>query len=140
MGWKNPDSTIIKDILERAKTIAVVGLSPNPERTSHQIAKIMQQSGYKIIPVNPTTDEVLDEQAYPSLVDVPEPFDIINVFRRSEHLPAIAKEAVKTDCNVFWAQQGIVNEEAYNYLKRHDFTVIMDLCIKVQHSLLVKKA
>jgi len=139
MSWDNPSSETIKDILERAETIAVVGLSANPDRTSHQIAKIMQQSGYKIIPVNPTVDEVLGEKAYPSLDDVPEAFDIINVFRRPEHLPDIAKEAVKTDCRVFWAQQGIVNEEAYNYLKAHDFTVIMDLCIKVQHSLLIKK-
>lgn len=136
MAWKNPENDEIKQILEEAKTIAVVGLSDNPERTSHQISKIMQENGYKIIPVNPTLDEVLGEKAYPSLTDIDEEIDIINVFRRSEFLPDIAKEAVQTNCKVFWAQQGIVNEEAYNYLKEHDLTVIMDLCIKVAHSVL----
>lgn len=135
---KNPSNDTIKDILVQAKSIAVVGLSANPERTSHQIAAEMQKLGYKIIPVNPTIDEVLGEKAYDSLTDIDEPIDIINVFRRPEHLPEIAKTAAQTNCKVFWAQQGIKNEEAYNYLKERDFTVIMDLCIKVVHSVLVK--
>jgi|SRR5690625_273198 len=134
----NPNNETIKDILLKAKTIAVVGLSANPERTSYQIASEMQKVGYKIIPVNPTIDEVLGEKAYDTLTDIDEPIDIINVFRRPEHLPDIAKVAAKTDCKVFWAQQGIKNEEAYNYLKERDFTVIMDLCIKVVHSVLIK--
>lgn len=136
MTWENPKNEIVKDILEKAKTIAVVGLSDNPERTSYQISKVMQDSGYKIIPVNPMVDEVLGEKAYSSLTEVKEEIDIINVFRRSEFLPEIAKEAVKTNCKVFWAQQGVINEEAYHYLKEHDFTVMMDLCIKVAHSVL----
>lgn len=135
---ENPSNEEIKNILENAKTIAVVGLSANPERTSYQISAAMQKAGYKIIPVNPTVDEVLGEKAYPNLTDVKEKIDIINVFRRPEHLPAIAVEAAKTDCRVFWAQQGIVNEEAADYLKEHDITVIMDLCIKVVHAVLVK--
>lgn len=139
MSWENPDNETLKEILESAKTIAVVGLSANPDRTSYQISKIMQEKGYRIIPVNPTVEEVLGEKAYPKLTDVPEKVDIINVFRRPEHLNAIAKEAAQTDCRVFWAQQGIINEEAYDYLKERDFTVMMDLCIKVVHSVLVKK-
>ncbi|HLR66248.1 CoA-binding protein [Virgibacillus alimentarius] len=139
MSWKNPENEQVKSILEEATTIAVVGLSNNPERTSYQISKAMQDNGYKIIPVNPKVDEVLGEKAYASLLDVKENIDIINVFRRSEHLPSIAKEAVQTNCRVFWAQQGVVNEEAYQYLKEHDFTVMMDLCIKVAHAVLVKK-
>lgn len=135
---ENPSNEVIKTVLEEAKTIAVVGLSGNPERTSYQISEAMQNAGYKIIPVNPNVDEVLGEKAYPSLTDIEEEFDIINVFRRPEHLPAIAEEAAKTNCKVFWAQQGIVNEEAYEYLKEHGFTVIMDQCIKVLHALLVK--
>lgn len=135
---ENPSNEKIKEILTTAKTIAVVGLSANPERTSYQIAKEMQKHGYKIIPVNPTVDEVLGEEAYDSLLDIDEPIDIINIFRRPEYLPDIAKAAVQTDCKVFWAQQGIKNEAAYNYLNKHDFTVIMDLCIKVVHSVLVK--
>lgn len=135
---KKPENTEIKQILEKAQTIAVVGLSGNSERTSYQISKEMQDAGYKIIPVNPTVDEVLGEKAYDSLLDVDEDIDIINVFRRPEFLPEIAKEAAQTNCRIFWAQQGIVNEEAYKYLKERDFTVIMDLCIKVVHSVLVK--
>jgi len=139
VSWENPKQETIKEVLETAKTIAVVGLSDNSERTSYQISKAMQNSGYKIIPVNPVIDEVLGEKSYPSLLDVKEDIDIINVFRRSEHLPSLAKEAVQTNCRVFWAQQGVVNEEAYEYLTKHDFTVMMDLCIKVVHAVLVKK-
>lgn len=136
---QNPSNDVIREILESAKTIAVVGLSDNPERTSYQISKIMQDVGYRIIPVNPTVDEVLGEKSYDSLLDIKEPIDIINVFRRPEFLPEIAKEAQETNCNVFWAQQGITNEEAYDYLIEKGFTVIMDLCIKVAHAVLVKK-
>lgn len=136
---QNPSNNIIKDLLESSKTIAVVGLSDNPGKTSYQISKIMQEVGYRIIPVNPTVDEVLGEKSYKSLLDVPEPIDIINVFRRPEYLPEVAKEAAQTSCKVFWAQQGIVNEEAYNYLQERGFTVIMDLCIKVAHAVLVNK-
>lgn len=139
MTWENPKQETIKKVLETAKTIAVVGLSDDPNRTSYQISKAMQKSGYKIIPVNPVVDEVLGEKSYPSLLDVKEDVDIINVFRRSEYLPALAKEAVQTNCRIFWAQQGIVNEEAYEYLTNHDFTVMMNLCIKVVHAVLVKK-
>ncbi|MFC0014459.1 MULTISPECIES: CoA-binding protein [Allobacillus] len=131
---RNPSNETLKDILQNSKTIAVVGLSDKPERTSYQIAKIMQENGYRIIPVNPTVDEVLGEKSYPTLAEVPESIDIINVFRRSEFLPDIAKDAIKTDCKIFWAQLGVENEEAYDILKEHDFTVIMDLCIKVVHA------
>ena len=137
MTIKNPSNEIISSILNTSKTIAVVGLSDNPDRTSYQISKAMQDAGYKIIPVNPNVKEVLGEKAYPSLSDIEEKIDIINVFRRSEHLPAIAKEAINTDCNVFWAQQGVKNDEAYKILKERGFTVIMDLCIKVAHAVLV---
>lgn len=114
---QNPSNETLKNILQNAKTIAVVGLSDKPERTSYQIAKIMQENGYRIIPVNPTVDEVLGEKSYPTLAEVPESIDIINVFRRSEFLPDIAKDAVTTDCKVFWAQLGVENEEAYGILK-----------------------
>src|SRR5699024_4134747 len=134
---ENPSNERIKQVLEQAKTIAVVGLSDNPERTSYQISAIMQQQGFQIIPVNPKINEVLGEKAYPTLIDIPKKIDIINILRRSEFLPTIASEAVKTDATVFWAQQGIVNEEAFAYLQEHDYTVIMDRCIKVAHSILV---
>jgi uncharacterized protein len=136
---QNPSNEEISKILEQAKTIAVVGLSDNPERTSYQISKIMQETGYRIIPINPTVDEVLGEKSYSSLLEVNEQIDIINIFRRPEYLPSLAKEAAQTNCKVFWAQQGIVNQEAYEYLIAKDFTVIMDLCIKVAHAVLIKK-
>lgn len=135
---KNPSNEKIRSVLENTKTIAVIGLSDNPDRTSYQISKKMQESGYKIIPVNPMIDSVLGEKSYDCLMDIDVPFDMINVFRRSEFLPDIAKEAVQTNCRVFWSQQGVANEEAYKYLKEHDFTVIMDLCIKVVHAVLIK--
>lgn len=138
MVWKNPNNDKIASILASAQTIAIVGLSDNPNRTSYQIAQAMQGSGYKIIPVNPTISEVLGEKSYQSLTDVDEKIDIVNVFRRPEYLPELAKQAAQTDCRVFWAQQGIVNEEAYKYLKDHNFTVIMDMCIKVAHAVLIK--
>ncbi|MCG3418927.1 CoA-binding protein [Oceanobacillus jordanicus] len=138
MTWENPSNEQLKQLLTDAKTLAVVGLSDKPERTSYQISEAMQKQGYRIIPVNPTVDEVLGEKSYSSLQDVPDDVDIINVFRRPEHLPAIAEEAAQTNCKVFWAQQGIVNQEAYDFLKEKDFTVIMDLCIKVVHAVLVK--
>ncbi|MEI3604795.1 CoA-binding protein [Pseudogracilibacillus sp. SE30717A] len=133
----NPSNEAIATVLNNAKTIAVVGLSDNPDRTSYQISKAMQLAGYKIIPVNPKVDTVLGEKAYASLSEIPEKIDIINVFRRSEYLPDIAKEAITLDCNVFWAQQGVQNDEAYDMLKNHGYTVIMDLCIKVAQAVLV---
>ena len=137
MTWKNPPNETIKTILKESKTIAIVGLSDNPARTSYQIAEAMQKAGYKIIPVNPKVDQVLGEKAYTRLTDIEEKIDIINVFRRSEFLPQVADEAIQTDCKVFWAQQGVSNEEAYKTLKEHEFTVIMDLCIKVLHAVLL---
>ncbi|MFZ3577734.1 CoA-binding protein [Virgibacillus sp. DJP39] len=137
MEIKNPSNDEIKKVLLESKSIAVVGLSDNPARTSYQISKIMQDKGYKIIPVNPQVKEVLGEKAYDSLKDVPNSIDIINVFRRSEHLPAIAEEAATTKATIFWAQLGVSNEEAYAYLKERNFTVIMNNCIKVSHSMLI---
>lgn len=136
---QNPSNETIKKVLQDAQIIAVVGLSDNPERTSYQISKIMQSVGYRIIPVNPNVDEVLGEKAYSSLTDIEEKIDIINVFRRSEFLPKIAKETAETSAKVFWAQQGVLNQEAYDYLNGRDFVVIMDLCIKVAHSVLIGK-
>ncbi|WP_411953254.1 CoA-binding protein [Alkalibacillus sp. S2W] len=134
---ENPTQEKMRDILINANTIAVIGLSDKPDRTSHQIAKIMQDRGYRIIPINPNATEVLGEKSYSSLRDVEESIDIINVFRRPEHLVDVAHDALTTDCRVFWAQQGIVNEEAYELLNENDFTVIMDACIKVVHAVTI---
>lgn len=132
---ENPSREEIGQILKKAKRIAVVGLSANPERTSYMVSKAMQDAGYEIIPINPTVDEVLGVKAVKSLKDIEGHVDIVNIFRRPEHLMEIAKEFVEIDADVFWAQQGIVNEEAYNFLKDRGYTVIMDRCIKVEHAL-----
>ncbi|MEG7333888.1 CoA-binding protein [Bacillus sp. 0102A] len=131
---QNPSKAELKEILDRSKRIAVVGLSDRPDRTSHMVSKAMQDAGYDIIPVNPTIDETLGVKAVSSLKEIDGPVDIVNVFRRSEQLPSVAEEFLETDAPVFWAQQGLVNEEAYKMLKEKDRTVIMDLCIKVAHA------
>lgn len=134
---QNPEKEKIRSILENAHTIAVVGLSDKPHRTSHQIAEEMQMKGYKIIPVNPNVTEVLGERAVSSLEELTETPDIINVFRRSEYLPEIAEAAIKTDAPVFWAQLGVTNDDAFELLSANNRTVIMDRCIKVDHSTLL---
>ncbi|RKO63965.1 CoA-binding protein [Caldibacillus debilis] len=132
---ENPPLEEIAKILRRAKRIAVVGLSDKPDRTSYQIAKEMQNLGYEIIPVNPMIDEALGVKAVSSLKEIEGHVDIVNIFRRSEYLMEIAKEFVEIDADVFWAQQGIADEETYRFLKERGVTVIMDRCIKVMHSL-----
>jgi len=132
----NPSRVEIKEILDTAKTIAVVGLSPNVNRTSYMVSEAMQKAGYRIIPVNPAADEVLGEKSYASLLDLPEPVDIVNVFRRSEFLPELAEDFKKVDCAVFWTQLNVVDEEVFNDLTDKGYTVIMDRCIKVEHAIL----
>ncbi|MDX8047056.1 CoA-binding protein [Gracilibacillus sp. S3-1-1] len=132
------EQQLMKKILEKTKTIAVVGLSDNPSRTSFQIAHAMQQVGYRIIPVNPNVEEVLGEKAYATLTDVKEPYETVNIFRKSSALKELATEIVQTDASYVWMQQGVSDEEAYNYLTEHNKEVIMDQCIKVAHSILIK--
>jgi uncharacterized protein len=123
-------------ILKKAKRIAVVGLSNNPERTSYQVSAAMQKAGYEIIPVNPTIDgEVLGVKAVASLKDIEGHIDIVNVFRRSQQLLDVAMEFADIDADIFWAQLGLINEEAYSFLKEKGYTVVMDRCIKVEHAL-----
>lgn len=135
MAIENPSRNEIGALLKKSKRIAVIGLSRNPERTSYMVSEAMQKAGYEIIPVNPTVDEVLGVKAVASLKEIEGHVDIVNVFRRSEHLPEIAKEFAEIDADIFWAQLGVANEEAYEFLKEKGYTVIMDRCIKVEHAL-----
>ncbi|MEH7154860.1 CoA-binding protein [Neobacillus drentensis] len=135
MTIENPSRSEIGLILKKAKRIAVVGLSNNPERTSYQVSEAMQKAGYDIIPVNPTIDEALGVKAVASLKDIEGHIDIVNVFRRSERLFDVAKEFDEIDADVYWAQLGLENEEAYEFLKDKGYTVIMNRCIKVEHAL-----
>jgi uncharacterized protein len=129
-----PSDRELRSILGDAETIAVIGLSSNPERPSHEVAEFLQSSGYRIVPVNPNETEVLGERAYPSLPDVPEDIriDIVDVFRRSEQTPEIAAQAVARGAKVLWLQEGIANEDARRIGEDAGLTVIMGVCIKVQ--------
>lgn len=132
----NPSREEIKEVLDNAKTIAVVGLSPNPNRTSYMVSEAMQKAGYRIIPVNPVADEVLGEKSYASIKDIPESVDIVNVFRRSEFLEDLAEEFLEIDCPVFWTQLNVVDDNVFKRLTELGYTVIMDRCIKVEHAIL----
>lgn len=135
MAIEIPSRDELGVILKKSKRIAVVGLSGNPERTSYMVSKAMQDAGYEIIPVNPTVDEVLGVKSVKSLKDIEGHVDIVNVFRRSEHLLEVAKEFATINADVFWSQLGCIDEAAYNFLKEKGYTVVMDRCIKVEHAL-----
>lgn len=137
MAFENPSRERIKEILQGASNIAVVGLSDDPSKTSHMVSEAMQKKGYRIIPVNPNATTILGERCYPSLADVPEPIDIVNVFRRPEHTPPIAAEAVAAGAKVLWLQLGIASDEAARIAEEGGLTVIMDRCIKVEDSILL---
>ncbi|MDG0812290.1 CoA-binding protein [Cohnella rhizosphaerae] len=137
MPFENPGRDEIKRILLETKNIAVVGLSGDPDKTSHMVSAAMQAKGYRIIPVNPKETEILGEKCYKSLADIPDPIDIVNVFRRPEHTPEVAAEAVAVGAKVLWLQLGIANEEAAAIAANGGLTVIMDRCIKVEDSILL---
>lgn len=127
-----PTDVELRSILGDAETIAVVGLSSNPMRDSFEVAEFLQGKGYRIVPVNPKETEVLGETAYPSLLDVPRDvrIDVVDVFRRADATPPIARQAVEVGASVLWLQDGIVNEEAARIAEEGGLTVIMGACIK----------
>lgn len=135
MALEYPSRNEIGKILKKSKRIAVVGLSDNPEKTSYMVSQVMQKAGYEIIPVNPAIKEALGVPAVASLKEVQGHVDIVNVFRRSEQLLDVAKDFLDIDADVYWAQLGLENEEAYELLKSKNVTVIMNRCIKVEHAL-----
>jgi predicted CoA-binding protein len=128
-----PESDAIAELLKRAKTIAVVGLSDNPFRASHGVSAYMQSQGYHIIPVNPQIGSSLGEKAYASLLDVPEKVDIVNVFRRPEFLEQIVEQAIQLEVPAVWTQEGVINERAAEKGRRAGIFVVMDQCILKEH-------
>ena len=116
-----------------AKTIAVVGLSSNPMRASHGVAEYLKAAGYRIIPVNPNETEVLGEKAYARLEDIPEPVDIVDVFRRAEEVPAVAKSAIVIGAKVLWMQLGIENAGAAEKARAAGLVVVENACLLVEH-------
>ena len=136
MAHANPSDLELKQLLSDATVIAMVGASSNPEKTSNGIMRKLQHAGYRVIPVNPKETEILGERSYPSLVDIPERIDIVDVFRRAEDTPAIADEAVTIGAKALWLQTGIVSEDAAARAKQGGLTVVMDKCIGATHTLL----
>ncbi|NTU22954.1 CoA-binding protein [Brevibacillus sp. HB1.2] len=137
---QNPSNEARRQLLEDAKTIAVVGLSNKPDRTSYMVSQAMQNAGYTIIPVNPVIagETVLGEKVLGRLIEIDQPVDIVNVFRRSEDMMPVAEEALKMQNKpkVFWMQQGIANEDAAKLVADQGIEVVQDMCIKVDHALL----
>jgi predicted CoA-binding protein len=136
MAHANPSDQELKQLLTGATTIAVVGASSNPDKASYGIMQKLQRAGYRVIPVNPRETEILGERSYPSLIDVPERIDIVDVFRRAEDTPGIADEAVTIGAKALWLQTGIVSEDAAARATAGGLTVVMDACIGATHTLL----
>ena len=128
------DPMTIQRLLHSARTIAVVGLSGNELRASNFVGYYLKRHGYCAIPVNPRETEILGQKCYASLLDVPEPVDVVNVFRAPEALPGIAREAVAIHASALWCQFGVINEEGARIAENGGVTVIMDRCIKVEHA------
>jgi predicted CoA-binding protein len=121
------------EILKKCKTIAVVGLSSNPMRPSHEVSEYMQRAGYRIVPVNPNEREVLGEKSYARLEDVPEKVDVVNIFRRAEEVPPVVESAIRIGAPVVWMQMGIENEEAAEMAQAAGLAVVEDACILIEH-------
>jgi len=136
MAHTNPSDQELTQLLTDATTIAVVGASSNTDKASYGIMQKLQSAGYRVIPVNPRETEILGERSYPSLIDVPERIDIVDVFRRAEDTPGIADDAVTIGAKALWLQSGIVSEEAAARAKTGGLIVVMDACIGATHSLL----
>ena len=128
------DPAAIQRVLHSSKTIAIVCLSSNELRASHFVGYYLQRHGYRVIPVNPRETEVLGETSYPSLSDVPDPVDLVNVFRAPDALPGIAREAVSIGADALWCQFGVINAEGAQIATDGGVTVIMDRCLKVEHA------
>ena len=124
----------IRDILEQSKTLAVVGLSAKTTRPSHGVAAYMQRHGYRIIPVNPQEDVVLGEKVYPTLDAVPEPLDVVVIFRRSEFVPEVVDAAIRKGAKVVWMQEGVIHEQAADRARAAGLRVVMDRCILKEHA------
>jgi uncharacterized protein len=123
----------VADLLKKAKTIAVVGLSSSPLRPSYGVAAYLQAQGYRIIPVNPTIKGALGEKAYASLAEVPEKIDIVDVFRRSEFVPGVVDEAIKLKLPAIWLQEGVSHQQAADKARKAGMFVMMDRCILKEH-------
>jgi uncharacterized protein len=130
---RNPSDQEIKEILSQNKTVAVIGMSKNPEKDAYTIPQYLKNKGYKVIPVNPTADEILGEKAYKKLSDVPGPVDIVDVFRPSEDVPNYVDDVIAKKPKVFWLQLGIENTPAEEKVSSAGIKVVFDRCVMQEH-------
>jgi hypothetical protein len=128
------DPAAIQRVLHTARTVAVVGLSNNPLRASYFVGYYLRRHGYRVVPVNPREPEILGETSYPSLLDVPTPVDVVNVFRAPDALPGIARDAVAIGAGALWCQFGVINEEGTRIAAGAGLTVVVDRCLKIEHA------
>jgi predicted CoA-binding protein len=139
MEFKNPSDTEIRAILSKPATVAVIGCSDNPARDSLKIAKLLKSRGFKVIPVNPQLDRnalrtALGEECYPDLASIPEPVEIVDVFRRSEFVPQIVEEAIAKGARILWCQLGVIHLEASRRAQQAGMTVIVDRCPAIEYA------
>ncbi len=134
---KNPPGEEIREILENAKTVAIVGLSDKPERDSFRVASYLKEKGYRIIPVNPVKDEILGERSYPDLGSIEEHVDIVDVFRNIEAVPGIVDEAIKIKPEAIWLQLGLAHRESAEKAERAGIAFIQSRCMKIEHRNLI---
>lgn len=125
--------SIEEKILNSSRTIAVVGLSSKPDRTSYKVASYLKEEGYTIIPVNPTEKNILGEICYPDLTSIPGPVDVVDIFRRPEGVPPIVEEAIRIGARAVWMQEGVINQEAANRAEQAGLMVVMDRCMRKEH-------
>jgi predicted CoA-binding protein len=125
----NGTNVEIDRVLVKYRVVAMVGASDNPERPSHRVAGFLRLRGFRVIPVNPSLESVAGEKAYPDLESIPEPVEVVDIFRRSEDVPAIVEQAIAIGARVVWMQEGVVNKEAAARAKEAGLTVIMDHCM-----------
>jgi predicted CoA-binding protein len=128
------DPLVIQRILREARTIAIVGLSTDPQRASWFVGSYLKKEGYRIIPVNPKADRILGEKAYPDLASIPEPVDLVDVFRPGAECLAVAREAVAVKAKALWLQLRLINLEAAEFAAAHGLAVVLDRCVKMEHA------
>jgi predicted CoA-binding protein len=128
----------IAEVLESTRTIAVVGLSSNPMRPSNGVAEYLKRAGYRIIPVNPRESHILGEKCYARLEDVPENIDMVDIFRRSEHVPEIVESAIRVGAKTVWMQEGVIHEQAAARARAAGLAVVMDRCTLKEHRKLIR--
>jgi predicted CoA-binding protein len=133
MPFQNPPDETIRAVLATPRTVAVVGCSPNPERDSHRIAKLLQARGHRVIPVNPGHREIVGETCYASVRDIPEPVEMVDIFRRSEHVAPIVDEAIEAGAKIVWMQLGVIDERAAAKAQGAGLTVVMDRCPAIEY-------